>query len=315
MATKSSTAPTAVIVGKCIPSWDQWVVPKDPHDVSSKAMFTPWRLSLDKEGMFKCSHKGSADTIMTKRLEIVFLVALQATECRCTKKGDPTGGVVCESHDRVLSRTGFDCKTECPFAEKGVAQENKQWSRPLRKTALVLFREEGKDEPFKLGRYISSLNNVNALQALKDTLRQQLVASNAPDPYPSSHSAIISCTKESIGGGKTGTVGRLSSDVEIGQTLDKEAVEMISRLNEGILRWYSQKYADMSARNQKAREARLASQATMPQTIAAAQQAVITQATETMAQTQVYEVTPVSGGSEDNLGDAIIDPDDDSLDW
>lgn len=316
MATKAS-APAAVIAGDLIPRWDQWVVPKDPNDVSSRAMFTPWKLTLDKEGMFKCKHKGSPETLLTKKLEVIFLVALPYVECRCTKKNDALGTVLCESHNRVISKSGFYCKTECPFAEPGVKAEDKENRRPLGKTALILYREEGKDSAFKLGRYISSLDNIDALNRLKDTLRQQLVANNDPNPYPSAHSAVITCAKEQIAGGK-GTIGTLSTDVEIGSTLDESAVAAISALNEGIVRWYDQKDKDKTARAEKTRQIRLASGGSAASAVS--QQTTIPgtgEAPKVASGSAYAQHTPTSAsvGSEDNLGDTILGEDDDSLDW
>lgn len=309
MATKQTSS--VKLTDTQIPHLDQWIVPADPNDPRSYPIFSPWKFTMEKDGNFKLKHQGASVPVQSKKLEVIFLTTIRETECRCTKKNDDTNTLVCSSHDRVISKSGYLCKTECPFAEPGVPAEQKKYSRPLRGTAVFLCREAGSDKPFMLARYNASLNNVQAFLSLKDTFRQQLVAKGIAKPFPSNHSCILTCTTESVQNGKA-VVGRVSRDVEYANELDDSAVELIATLNEGILKWYAELFAKMSERNKETRERRLAGGDTQPKGTAPVQ-TEIPQGTPAAPKQEA----PASMGSEDNLGPAIIgdDDEDDDLHW
>ena len=244
-----------LLTPEVIPGISQWVVPADPNDVTSRPKFIPWKVTVEKDGTFKFQHQGIGDPIIKKKVEVIFLSTIKETQCRCTRKGDTNNTVICQSHDRVLSRRGDDCKTECPYAEPNVPAENKSYSRPLRQTAVFLFRPEGSNEPFKLARFISSLNNVKVVNELKDKFRQLLVAQGVANPYPSAHVALVTAATESVA---KGTVGRFSRDIEFAASLNKEAVKAVAELNAGVMKTLEEMFANMSAYNQRVREQRLA---------------------------------------------------------
>lgn len=315
MAAKAS-APTAAVTVNKISRWNQWVVPGDPNDPTSKPMFIPWYISIGKEGNFKLKHGGDAEPIIKKKLEVIFLSGLNAVHCNCTVRGDDSGKVICKSHDRVISNTGYLCKEECPHGGTD-ANGNKVCSRRLGKDAVILFREEGSDDTFKLARYISALNNVNDLNTLKDNFRKLLVSRGVANPYPSSHVCIISATKESINGGK-GSVGRFNKDVELGIELDEDAVKAVNELNKGVVAWFENLWSKQSEYNKRVREKRLAalgalqSDAPEKRATATAQQTQFTPNQAAMQQTPVYsDPIPFDTDNDDPIGNEIVDGGDD----
>lgn len=308
MAAKSNAAAAAAISADLITPLAQWVVPSDPNDPTSRVMFTPWRVTIDKDGMFKFRHQGAEEPITKKKIEVIFLSAIKETECRCTLKDEAGNNtLVCESHDRILSKKGHDCKTECPFVDPSTGKSMTGYSRRLGQTAVFLFRPEGSNEPFKLCRFISSLDNIKSFLNLKDKFRQQLVAGGIENPYPSYHVAVLTAMADTLAPNKV--VGRFSKDLEIGAVLDPNAVKAVAELNKGVTATYEQMFAGMTARNQRARSRLLASQTVTPVAPRPTVQAAIPQAP---AQAPVYEV-PSTAGSEDNLGPQILDDDSDEL--
>lgn len=308
MAAKQTSS--VKITDTLIPKLDQWIVPADPSDPRSYQIFSPWKLTLEKDGNFKLKHNGASSPIQSKKLEVVFLTVIKETECRCTRKNDDSNTLVCSSHDRVISKSGYMCRTECPYEEKGVPADQKKYSRPLRGTAVLLCRKAESDGPFMLARYNASLNNVQSLLSLKDTFRQQLVANGVAKPFPSNHSAIISCTTESVQNGKA-VVGRVSRDVEYANALDEGAVELVAALNEGILKWYADLFSRMSDRNRETREKRLAGGASQQPEVPAQVQ----EKTQAPAVPRQEIPEPVPSNEPEDLGPAIIEGEDDDIPW
>lgn len=307
MAAKSNAAAAAISAGLITPL-AQWVVPSDPNDPTSRVMFTPWRVTVDKDGMFKFRHQGAEEPITKKKIEVIFLSAIKETQCRCTYKDEAGNNtLMCESHDRVLSKKGHDCKTECPFVDPATGKSMAGYSRRLGQTAVFLFRPEGSNEPFKLCRMISSLDNIRSLLALKDKFRQQLVAGGIENPYPSYHVAVLTAMAETLGPNKV--VGRFGKDLEIGAALDQNAVQAVAELNKGVTSLYEQMFANMTARSQKARARLLAGQAAAPTVPVQTTTTAVRQAPAQAVQTSGYEVPAT--GSEDTLGPQILDDDED----
>lgn len=216
-----------------IPEISDILIPGDPGDPSSRPIFMPYKLGLDKEGdgAFKLSHRGAGSALNETELEIIFLYVPKETQCRCTEKADRKK-IVCYSLSREYSTKGHKCKEECPYAEAGVPAESKLYTRPLRKTAYILFRKAGTDGAFNLARYNSVMNNINDLETLKSVFHQRLNAEHITNPAPSYHVALIEANAETTPSGSK--VGRFGKKVYHVAELTPEAFEKIKALNSAL---------------------------------------------------------------------------------
>lgn len=221
------------ITPNLIPEISDVLIPGDPGDPSSRPIFMPYKLGLDKEGdgAFKLSHRGAGSALNETELEIIFLYVPKETQCRCTEKADRKR-IVCYSLSREYSTKGHKCKEECPYAEAGVPAESKLYTRPLRKTAYILFRKAGTEDAFNLARYNSVMNNINDLETLKSVFHQRLNADHIPNPAPSYHVALIEANAETTPSGSK--VGRFGKKVYHVAELTPEAFEKVKKLNAAL---------------------------------------------------------------------------------
>lgn len=215
-----------------IPEISQVLVPGDPGDPNSRPVFMPFKLGLEKEGTgnFKVTHRGAGQSIISSELEVIFLLIPRETQCRCTTKQDRKT-VQCFSPDREYSSKGYSCKEDCPYAEPGVPYESKIYTRPLRKTVYILFREAGTEKAFNLARYNSVLNNISSLENLKNIFHQKLNTDKKENAYPSAHVALIDATVENSA---KGSVGRFGSKVKYVNALTEDAAKKVANLNAAL---------------------------------------------------------------------------------
>lgn len=242
-----------------IPAIGTYLTEADPGDPTSRMMFSPWKLSLEKEnpGGFRLSHRGAPKAIVEQELEVIFLLALETTECRCTTRADRKT-VVCYSHNREISSSGFLCKKECPYEEKSVPQEEKTYTRPLRKTVFLLFRPVGSDAPFMLARFNSVMNNINTVKDLKTVFGQQLAAGGKENPYPTFHIAIVEADVEKV---TKGTVGRFGRKIKYAAPLSKDDAARVADLNKAIETLYAEVHGKQVIRAERARAKLMADRA------------------------------------------------------
>jgi len=219
-------------VAKRIPAASQYIIPRDPSDPSSRSKFVPAKISLEKTGSggFRLTPPGVEESIIAKQLEVVFLMTYPESQCRATLRTDTTT-VVCYSKNRQLGYKGHDCKTQCPYAEVGKDKDSKLYRRPISKTTFFLARKKGSTDPFYLVRYSSVLDNISAVENIKDQIRTKLSVAGEEQPFYSNHIALINGAVETVAKGK---VGRFSSEVTILEKLTDEEHEAVAKLNKSL---------------------------------------------------------------------------------
>lgn len=231
MSGKSQTKKTTQLV----PDIALYLREADPGDPTSRPMFTPGRLSLDKSdgGMFKVRIPGMNNMLVTKELEAIFLVTYPESECRCTEKAD-TKTVVCRSYNRKYSTKGFKCNGECPYEELGVDKTLKKYKRPLRKRTFLLVREVGADKQFILVKYESTLNQIMKVDGVKNYFHGLLKASGGERPFPSNNIALIKADTEKVD--KTISVAVIGNKPEIAALLSEEDAAAVAKISTALIK-------------------------------------------------------------------------------
>lgn len=215
-------------VANRIPSASQYIIPRDPSDPTSKSKFIPAKISLEKSstGGFRLIPPGAEEAILAKQLEVVFLTTYPESQCRATLRTDDST-VVCYSKNRQRGYKGHDCKTQCPYAERGKDKDSKLYRRPISKTTFFLARKKGETSQFFLVRYSSVLGNIAAVESLKDLIRTKLSSEGSEEPFYTKHIVRIGATTEKVA---KGVVGRFSKEVEILEVLTDEEYALVRDL-------------------------------------------------------------------------------------
>lgn len=226
MVTKKSAADKKV--ANRIPSASQYIIPRDPSDPTSKSKFIPAKISLEKSGTggFRLTPPGAEEAILSKQLEVIFLTTYPESQCRATLRTD-TSTAVCYSKNRQRGYKGHDCKTQCPYAEKGKDKDSKLYRRPISKTTFFLARKKGETSQFFLVRYNSVLDNISAVESLKDLIRTKLSSEGSEEPFYTKHIVKIGATTEKV---TKGLVGRFGKEVEILEVLTDEEYALVTDL-------------------------------------------------------------------------------------
>lgn len=240
-----------------IPKLNEFRVPADPGDPSSRESFLPYTFKLQYKGTggYILSHKGTGEDLKLDTAEIVFLYTSPATECQCKKtadKGNLKAPTVCRTTDnRRLSFKGYLCFPECPYAEPGVAKEQKKYSRPLSKMVLVLVKHPTSGA-FVIARYYGGLDRVKEYTALHQKFKMVLPSKSPDKPYPTANIARLTATVLEMANGSSGRFGGISWV----ETLTDEETAAVAELIKEVTEMYEAKLARDQEYSEKVRKER-----------------------------------------------------------